>query len=469
MVRAYNAAGGISQPAAITVNVAEVATPGPGEPTATPTVTSILAPGMPTATWTPVAVTRTPVPTPIGCTLDAAFVADVTVPDGTVFEPGARIDKIWRIRNSGSCPWESEYTWVFVSGDQMGAAAFQAVPATVAGGNVDIGVTMYAPSTPGTYTGYWQMKSPAGEVFGQTGSVQIVVSESATATPTPTLPLLPTPTDTATPPPSASVVIEFTVDDDSITAGDCTTLRVHIENVQEAYLSGAEYADSGVTGPHWSGSTCPASTTTYTLHVVKQDSSTEDKTVTVNVTPAGPTSVTLTGQAALDGYVIDGQSSYNTQDIRVGNYSTASGERAYRGFMSFDLSGLPAGATIQSIQLRFYQVDIKGDPYGKLSSFRLKHVDYGPSLEVADYDTPILASADLPNRTSPDEWYEVSGTTIRDWIQDDLNNHRPRAQFRLQFSPETDDGVTADYVSFESGNNSFGTGNVPQLIITYTP
>ncbi len=213
--------------------------------------------------------------------------ADVTVPDGTVFSPGTQVDKIWRIRNSGSCPWESGYTWVFVSGDQMGAAPSQAVPATAAGANVDIGVTMYAPSAPGTYTGHWRMKSPDGQVFGQTCSVQIVVPALATATPTPTE----TPTATPTQPPPPSSVIEFTVDDDTITAGNCTTLRVHIENVQTATLSGAEYANSGVTGPHWSGSTCPASTTTYTLHVVKLDSSTEDKTVTVNVTPAGPTVV----------------------------------------------------------------------------------------------------------------------------------------------------------------------------------
>jgi hypothetical protein len=292
VVKAYNAGGGSSQPAAITVNVTGAITP--GEPTATPTVTSTPAPGTPTVTWTPVTPgVPTPTPTPTGCTLDAAFVADVTVPDGTVFEPGARIDKTWRIRNSGSCPWESGYTWVFVSGDQMGAAASQAVPAVAAGGNVDIEVTMYAPSAPGTYTGYWRMKSPDGQVFGQTCSVQIVVPAPATGTPTATATPTTTPIPTATPtqPPTPTPIIEFTVDDDSITAGDCTTLRVHIENVQIATLSGAEYADSGVTGPHWSGSTCPASTTTYTLHVVKLDSSTEDKTVTVNVTPAGPTVV----------------------------------------------------------------------------------------------------------------------------------------------------------------------------------
>jgi hypothetical protein len=321
MVKAYNAAGGVSQPATITVNVIGAATPTPGEatatptpsePTATPTVTSTPVPDTPTATWTPIiiVVTETPTPTPTGCALDAAFVADVTVPDGTVFEPGARIDKIWRIRNSGGCPWESGYTWVFVSGEQMGAAPSQAVPATAAGANVDIGVTLYAPSAPGTYTGYWRMKSSDGQVFGQTCGVQIVVPATATATPT----------ATPTQPPPPSAIIEFTVDDNSITAGDCTTLRVHIENVQAATLSGAEYANSGVTGPHWSGSTCPASTTTYTLHVIKLDSSTEDRTVTVNVTPCVPNLVSPAEGATLDNGRTDHTPVVDKDDIPASSY-----------------------------------------------------------------------------------------------------------------------------------------------------
>ncbi len=186
MVKAYNAAGGVSQPAAITVNVAGAATPTPGQPTATPVATSTLVPATPTATWTPVVMTETPTIAPTVCIPDVAFVADVTVPDGTVFAPGARIDKIWRIRNSGNCPWGSGYRWVFESGDQMEAAASQAVPATAAGANVDIEVTLYAPRAPGIYTGYWRMKSPDGQVFGQSCFVQIVVRAPATATPTAT-------------------------------------------------------------------------------------------------------------------------------------------------------------------------------------------------------------------------------------------------------------------------------------------
>jgi hypothetical protein len=278
MVKAYNAAGGVSQPEAITVNITEVATATPGqptatpvEPTATPTVTSTPVPDTPTATWTPVivVVTETPTPTPTGCVLDAAFVADVTVPDGTVFSPGARIDKIWRIRNSGNCPWESGYTWVFVSGDQMGAAPSQAVPATAAGGNVDIGVTMYAPATPGTYTGYWRMKSPDGQVFGQTSSVNIVVPSLATATPT------------STPLPGAEV--SLTVDRDHINAGECTWVRARVENVRAAWLDGEP-----VIGGYKEKQVCPCNDTTYTLHVELTDGSTTDRTVTVHVAGVCP-------------------------------------------------------------------------------------------------------------------------------------------------------------------------------------
>ncbi|MDH4137427.1 MAG: NBR1-Ig-like domain-containing protein [Anaerolineae bacterium] len=280
MLRADNAAGGVSQPEAITVNVIGAATPTPGEPTATPTLgqptatptmTSTPVPSTPTATWTPViiVVTETPTPTPTGCILDAAFVADVTVPDGTVFEPGARIDKIWRIRNSGGCPWESGSTWVFVSGDQMGAAPSQAVPTTAVGGNVDIGVTMYAPSTPGTYTGYWRMKSPDGQVFGQTSSVRIVVLSPATATPT------------SPPPPGAE--ISLTVDRDHINAGECTWVRARVEYVRAAYLDGEP-----VIGGRKEKEVCPCNDTTYTLHVELTDGSTTDRTVTVHVAGVCP-------------------------------------------------------------------------------------------------------------------------------------------------------------------------------------
>ncbi|MFN3762162.1 MAG: NBR1-Ig-like domain-containing protein, partial [Anaerolineae bacterium] len=40
-----------------------------------------------------------------GCTLNARWVADVTVPDNTAFAPNTPFVKTWRVRNSGTCAW----------------------------------------------------------------------------------------------------------------------------------------------------------------------------------------------------------------------------------------------------------------------------------------------------------------------------------------------------------------------------
>jgi hypothetical protein len=203
--------------------------------------------------------------------------------------------------------------------------------------------------------------------------------------------------------------------------------------------------------------------------VTESDEDNNELQVNVQVVASTEVIYSRTSQAALDGYVIGGQAPYNALDIRVGNIATATGERVYRGFMSFDLSGIPAGANVLSAQLRFWQGQLVGDPYGKLGTLLMKHVDYGGSLDTTDFDGPELGSAILATHTSPDEWYNVTSGTVATWVRDDLAAGRPRFQVRLQFSPETDDGTTTDYASFESGNNTFGTGNVPELIVTYLP
>lgn len=110
--------------------------------------------------WTPPAAAATP--------CDAAqFIADVTVPDGTPFAPGAAISKTWRLKNVGNCNWSTSYAIVFFSGSQMGAPAVVNLPSAVApGGTVDVTVTMTAPTTPGHYRGYWKLRNAANVLFG---------------------------------------------------------------------------------------------------------------------------------------------------------------------------------------------------------------------------------------------------------------------------------------------------------------
>jgi Ig-like domain from next to BRCA1 gene/Protein kinase domain len=109
---------------------------------------------------------------------------DVTIPDNTVLAPGQAFTKTWRLTNAGSCPWTYGYELVYVSGERMGVPENYSQPftdATIAQGeSVDVSVELVAPTTPGTYTGYWRFRAPDGTEFGLGGSnawwVTIVVA-----------------------------------------------------------------------------------------------------------------------------------------------------------------------------------------------------------------------------------------------------------------------------------------------------
>ena len=115
-------------------------------PTATPTK-------VPTATPLPPTATATPIP----CNW-VQWVKDVTVKDGTTFSAGTHFVKTWRLKNIGSCTWDSSYALVFISGSQMGAPKTVPFPGTVPpGSTADLSVDLVAPSKSGTYQGYWQI------------------------------------------------------------------------------------------------------------------------------------------------------------------------------------------------------------------------------------------------------------------------------------------------------------------------
>ncbi|MGC9335487.1 MAG: FHA domain-containing protein [Anaerolineae bacterium] len=206
--------------------------------------------------------------------------------------------------------------------------------------------------------------------------------------------------------------------------------------------------------------------------VAESDETNNELQVNVEVVRPPDVTVTLQSQAALDGFQANNGGGNNSVEIRVGNgpfVGSPAYELVNRGFMSFDLSGIPAAAEIRSIELAFYQVQVVGTPYTKLGNPLLKHLDYGGSLENSDYDAAVLASAILAPRTGSGEWYQITSNTLANWIEEDLRAGRTRFQLRLQFNTETDGDGNDDRIMLESADNSFGTGNVPQLTITYAP
>jgi len=147
-------------------------------PTDTPEPTaSFTASPSATATTSPTLTsTATPSVEPTPCKDHSSYVADVTIPDDSLVKAGERFEKTWRVKNSGTCTWQSGYRLVFSGGERMGAAESQPLPHVIAGAEAEVTVPMIAPEVEGGYRGEWQMENAAGERFGQKLTVVLRVS-----------------------------------------------------------------------------------------------------------------------------------------------------------------------------------------------------------------------------------------------------------------------------------------------------
>lgn len=168
--------------------------------------TATLAPNLPTNTLAPPTATQAPVNTavpptatnvPVPCDR-ASFDSDITYPDNSEIGTGTAFIKTWRLKNNGTCTWNSSYAIVFVKGDAMGGpASAQFTTGTIAPGQaVDISVNLIAPASEGTYQGYWKLRNASGILFGLGGDAQsdfwvkikaVKLEPTSTATPKATL------------------------------------------------------------------------------------------------------------------------------------------------------------------------------------------------------------------------------------------------------------------------------------------
>ena len=286
-------------------------------------------PATPTPTSTPEADTLTPTNTPIPCNL-GRFVTDVTIPDGTTFEPGEVFTKTWRIKNTGSCAWTSGYDIVFSGGDAMSAAsAIQITSGTVnPGQNVDVSVDLTAPASEGTYRGNWQLRDPSDVIFG-------------------------------------------------------------IENSSSGFF--------------W---------------------------VEIKVKEPAPTETTIEIPHSSRGMVVDGLQ-VQTNANNAGDTSTDKGRQ---GFVTFDVSSIPNGATIKSARLVAAAHDILGDPFGNLGCLRAYVHNYG-SVSLDDFKPTTVSGAIVRfctesklSSTSEQTMNSIGITGIQNALASDA------FQIRLQYS-----------------------------------
>ena len=154
-----------------------------------------------------------PTKTPEPCN-HAKYVSE-TVDDGTDFDPNENFTKTWRLKNDGTCTWNTNYKLVFFDGDQMSGSASKKLTQSVAPNEqVDISVDLKAPGAGGTYKGYWKIADDAGQYFVHNIWVEIEVIEPA-----------------APPPAKADLIVtEFSLNPATPISHDSMHTRVQVKN-----------------------------------------------------------------------------------------------------------------------------------------------------------------------------------------------------------------------------------------------
>lgn len=227
------------------------------------------------------------------CIYGMAWVEDLNLDDANmtnppVMQPGQSFAKSWRVRNSGTCAWEPDFALVYVNGNQPGAQmGGQPLPmgrTIQPNETADLTVSLVAPQLPGVYQGFWQMRDNTGRLFGEVVWVGIQIPNPNPPTPTPA-PAQPTAVPTPTPAP-AGLNPNLRADASVINAGQCTTIRWDVDNVNAVYFIDGN--NSQGVGGHDSRTVCPTSTTTYTLQVIQRDNSAVNFPITITVNGQPP-------------------------------------------------------------------------------------------------------------------------------------------------------------------------------------
>jgi len=191
---------------------------------------------------------------------------DVTIPDDTQMTPGQTFVKTWRLQNTGTCTWSTDYSIGIFSGDAMAAPSSVKLPKKVAPGeSVDVSVEMTAPSQAATYQGNWKLRNASQTWFGIGPSgaspfwVRIVVTENgATVTPGPT-PTGAKSTAGASPTSPSSIVNgtinlvpndQVDLDTGNINSGGGADMAYYANNKGRLFLSHAGGGSLGLFGKH---------------------------------------------------------------------------------------------------------------------------------------------------------------------------------------------------------------------------
>lgn len=134
--------------------------------THTPLLSPTPQPGTPSATL--LGFATLPGPTQVSCD-NFQFVTDVTYPDGMSVPAGSSFVKTWRVKNLGPCTWNKGYHLVFGwggAGTNWSNAPAVAFPGVInPGDNMEISVTLTAPTKAGNYSAAFRLQNANGYIL----------------------------------------------------------------------------------------------------------------------------------------------------------------------------------------------------------------------------------------------------------------------------------------------------------------
>jgi hypothetical protein len=181
------------------------------------------------------------------------------------------------------------------------------------------------------------------------------------------------------------------------------------------------------------------------------------------------TTIILPCIAALDGYI------WSYPSIQAGSTYVAIGDTAtaltYRGFWAFDIVSIPSTATITAATLYLRQYMISGTPYGptRLGDALWRHVDFGPTLEVADYSVAQLPHVGSGGTISTNATYEWKSAVVTTSLRDDLTSRAVRgnrSEFMIRMTLDTVAPAANNFVYFYSCEATAATDR-PYVSVTY--
>jgi len=195
------------------------------------------------------------------------------------------------------------------------------------------------------------------------------------------------------------------------------------------------------------------------------------KLIVVDTPVAPPDGVIFLSGAAYDGWILESGENSNQGGVKSDNNATTllvgdnEKNRQYLSVISFNTSTLPPNVVITSAQLLLQKQGFVGNPFTTLGDLvaDIKNGAFSQNvlLQLEDFSAPASPNDPIPVLPIGDaHWYaaDLSAASLQ------FISRVGVTQFRLRYTLDDNNNLSADYIRFFSGN---AYANAPQLIVKY--